>query len=274
MGHKTYFIHFNRATTCYFCAASRSPNPAWSSVRSRSPASWDVSVENTDGNVKSLLFVKENDQHSLLWSGPVSGSQRAASHFGVDEALPIGSLPAYLKGLQLSLFHCIDDNAALTGPAKDLLLSKGTSAIEALHRARTVKDAAEISLMVDVAERAAEAFKETMQWSRQTRYESHIAAKMEFECRLRGAEGLAYVPVVAGGPRANIIHYTRNDQIVKDDELILLDAGGKFHGYCTDITRTWPISGQFSQAQRELYEAVLRVQEACIKVSMHHGRPR
>jgi intermediate cleaving peptidase 55 len=88
---------------------------------------------------------------------------------------------------------------------------------------------------------------------------------MEFECRIRGASGLAYVPVVAGGDRANIIHYVRNDSLIEDGSLVLMDAGAKMNGYCNDISRTWPVNGRFNDPQRDIYEAVLRVQKACIK---------
>ncbi|KAL5012065.1 hypothetical protein ScPMuIL_010616 [Solemya velum] len=75
---------------------------------------------------------------------------------------------------------------------------------------------------------------------------------------------LAYPPVIAGGNRANTIHYINNNQIVADGELVLMDAGCEFHGYASDITRTWPVSGKFTSSQRVLYDVVLAVQEKCI----------
>ena len=81
---------------------------------------------------------------------------------------------------------------------------------------------------------------------------------------MRGAAFQAYPPVVAGGPRANILHYIKNNQNVGDGEMVLVDAGAEYRGYCGDISRTWPVNGQFTPAQKELYQAVLRVQLACI----------
>lgn len=107
----------------------------------------------------------------------------------------------------------------------------------------------------------AEAFSSVIRWSKGRREEASLAARMEFEVRMRGASGLSYVPVVAGGDRANIIHYVRNDRIITEGSLVLMDAGAKYGGYCNDITRTWPVAGRFAEAQRELYEAVLRVQQ-------------
>ncbi len=72
----------------------------------------------------------------------------------------------------------------------------------------------------------------------------------EYECKLRGAQRLAYPPVVGGGPDACTIHYSRNDKRVMGGQLVLMDAGCELHGYCSDVTRTWPVSGRYSSAQR------------------------
>lgn len=94
--------------------------------------------------------------------------------------------------------------------------------------------------------------------------ERSIHALLECECKLRGGQMLAYPPVVAGGSRANTLHYIFNDQRVEDGELVLVDAGAEYHGYVADITRTWPINGKFSKQQRKIYDIVLNVQRACI----------
>lgn len=136
------------------------------------------------------------------------------------------------------------------------------------HELRLVKSAAEQAVMKEASRIGSEAFRETMKWSRHTRKESDLAARMEYECRLRGAAGLAYVPVVAGDDRGNIIHYVRNDRLITGNSpLVLVDAGAKVHHYCNDITRTWPLTGRFTAAQKEIYEAVLRIQLQCIKAA-------
>lgn len=91
--------------------------------------------------------------------------------------------------------------------------------------------------------------------------ERHVEVELEYRMTRNGASGLAYVPVIAGGPRACIIHYTRNDQMLRTGELLLVDAGGIFGNYCSDITRTWPLNGQFTEPQLRLYESVWRVQQ-------------
>lgn len=101
-----------------------------------------------------------------------------------------------------------------------------------------------------------------MIYSKQTvKNESEIAAFMEFQVKKHGGDRLAYVPVVAGENRGLVLHYTHNNQIARD--WILMDAGTLYFGYCSDITRSWPLSGRFSEAQAKLYEAVLNVQNGC-----------
>ena len=85
---------------------------------------------------------------------------------------------------------------------------------------------------------------------------------MEFKSRSLGADRLAYVPVVAGSSRGLVLHYTHNNQKLNGDWM-LMDAGALYFGYCSDITRSWPMSGKFTVPQARLYEAVLNVQERC-----------
>lgn len=90
--------------------------------------------------------------------------------------------------------------------------------------------------------------------------EKDLSAYLGYAFTADGLEGPAYVPVVAGAARANMIHYVLNNQTLRDGELVLVDAGGEYGTYISDITRTWPVNGRFSPAQRDLYEAVLSVQ--------------
>lgn len=82
---------------------------------------------------------------------------------------------------------------------------------------------------------------------------------------------MAYPPVVAGGANATVIHYVNNNQIVRDGEMVLMDAGCEFGGYTSDITRTWPINGEFSEPQRILYEVLAQVQKELLGCLQHAG---
>lgn len=135
---------------------------------------------------------------------------------------------------------------------------------------------------------SAKAFIEAMKWTKPGYTEAQLWAKLDYECRMRGSTILAYVPVVAGGPNGLSMHYVRNDmqlrfvvtrhvcflafketltnENLRDGDLVLVDCGGEYNYYASDITRTWPVNGKFTEPQRELYQAVLNVNKACIKV--------
>ncbi|CAG8460956.1 4941_t:CDS:2 [Paraglomus occultum] len=137
---------------------------------------------------------------------------------------------------------------------------------------RIIKSTSEIKLMRQAGEITGKAFIETMRYTKPGLLEHDLYAKIDFECRTRGAEYLAYVPVVAGGPNALTMHYVSNNMPLRNGDMVLMDAGGEYHGYACDITRTWPVNGKFTGPQRELYEVVLKVNRECIKLCTEkHG---
>jgi len=212
------------------------------------------------------MFVEENDEHSLLWSGPRCGSSTVKTHFGLDHSYSFADVPHYLRQLssQQKNQSIYIDNHGENSCIGASLLPSGMKISPVLDKLRVIKSAAELHQMEAGCKLSAAAFVSTIRSSKESTSESLLAARMEFECKQRGATGLSYIPVIASGDRANIIHYTRNDLPLKEGELVLMDAGGKFGPFCTDITRTIPHSS-FTSAQRELYNAVLRAQRVCIE---------
>lgn len=106
------------------------------------------------------------------------------------------------------------------------------------------------------------AFTETMHHSFPS--ERLLDAHLEYQFRQHGCDGISFEPVVACGRNALSIHYVRNDDVLRDGEMVLVDGGGEHGGYIADITRTFPVNGKFTAAQRDLYNAVLAVQRDCI----------
>ena len=96
--------------------------------------------------------------------------------------------------------------------------------------------------------------------------EKELWNDLSYGFRKQGLDGEAYIPVIAGGTNGLSIHYTANNALLKDDETLLVDAGGEYGGYITDITRCWPVSGRFSTAQRDLYEMLLKVQQSGVSL--------
>jgi len=115
------------------------------------------------------------------------------------------------------------------------------------------------------AEISARAHAKTMRFAQPGLSEANLHAHFEYICARGGAQRPAYVPVVASGENALIIHYTRNDHLLRDGELVLMDAGGEYNGYASDISRTFPVNGTFTAPQRDLYAALLTTQKALVK---------
>jgi intermediate cleaving peptidase 55 len=133
-----------------------------------------------------------------------------------------------------------------------------------MNSLRVVKSRAEIANMRKSGKISGRAFTNAMR--QQFTKEKDLGAFMDYSFRTSGCEASAYIPVVAGGRNALAIHYVQNNDVLKDDEIVLVDAGGEYGGYIADITRSWPINGKFSAAQKDLYEAILRVQRTSVSL--------
>ncbi|XP_045468377.1 xaa-Pro aminopeptidase 3 isoform X2 [Harmonia axyridis] len=238
------------------------------------PDSCLVLINNDSDQFTSVLFVQGKDAHTELWDGPRVCPSTVNEFFGVDQGFPMKELENYLqrnskskKELQLwyDVMSPVQEN--VHNVMENILKQKKNfmdSPKTFIDQLRLIKSPAEIELMKKSCQIASEAIITTIKSSFPGINEHEINAKVDYECRLRGAQYLAYPPVVAGGRRANIIHYITNNQIVTDKEMVLMDAGCEYHGYSSDITRTWPIEGRFTKEQRELYDVVLETQKEII----------
>ncbi|XP_063283659.1 xaa-Pro aminopeptidase 3 isoform X2 [Pelobates fuscus] len=198
----------------------------------------------------ATLYVQKRDATRELWDGPQSGTDGAVALTGVDEALPI-------EEFKLVLPRMHDEGVTVwldtTGPAHTSLhsrflkplmesITQGKKSVRPtqhlVQKLRLIKSSAEIELMKKASHISSYAFIQTMHSSKAPVDEAFIYAKFEFECRSRGANILAYPPVVAGGNRANTLHYIKNNQIIKPGEMVLLDGGCE--ASCYDTRRYCP----------------------------------
>jgi intermediate cleaving peptidase 55 len=133
-----------------------------------------------------------------------------------------------------------------------------------MNELRVIKSESEIANMRMAGKISGRAFTNAMR--RQWTQEKDLGAFLDYDFKIGGCEATAYIPVIAGGQNALCIHYIRNDNVLQDGELVVADAGGQYGGYIADITRSWPVSGKFSDPQRDLYEAILRVQRTSVSL--------
>ncbi|CAM8897254.1 unnamed protein product [Rhodiola kirilowii] len=219
------------------------------------------------------MFMQEPTPHDVIWQGEIAGVDSAISTFKADKAYPLRKLREVLPGLigrSSNLFH---NGKTATAEYTDLeafqvAASKGKvkDISTYSHELRWIKSPAEIKLMRESASIACQALLHTMLLSRTCHQEAVLAAKVEYECRIRGAQRMAFNPVVGGGPNGSVIHYARNDQTIKDGDFVLMDIGCELHGYLSDLTRTWPPCGSFSSKKEELYKLILETNKESIKL--------
>ncbi|KAI1406110.1 aminopeptidase-like protein [Hypoxylon fuscum] len=225
------------------------------------------------GDYTFHLYCRPKDPKAEQWSGPWSGVDAARDVWNADEAGDIGRaenlLADALKGVER-----IFTDAELTKygtPTKFGNLVRAaagnTSTLPLkshINVLRAVKSPAEIANMRHAGRESGRALTEAMRqpW----KSEKELAAFLDYQYQVSGLDGQAYIPVVAGGSKALLIHYVLNNGTLNDSEFVLVDAGGEYGTYITDITRTWPVSGKFSPPQKDLYNAVLRAQRSSVSL--------
>jgi Xaa-Pro aminopeptidase len=235
-----------------------------------------------------ILFVQPKDPERETWTGYRVGVEAAQERYGADAVYSITELwthlPKYMAQADRIYYHLGRDqefNNAILALWQRFLRSyprhgQGPTALEdpgpILHGLRQVKDADELARLRRAGEISAAAHCRAMDYARAGCYEYQVQAEIEHCFRLAGAMGPAYPSIVASGPNACILHYTENTRQMQDGDLLLIDAGCAVDYYNGDITRTFPISGKFSDEQRLLYEIVLEAQHQAIALAQP-GQP-
>ncbi|MEO1939551.1 aminopeptidase P N-terminal domain-containing protein [Candidatus Thioglobus sp.] len=213
------------------------------------------------------IFLRDKDPAREIWDGKRLGVSDAPQVLKADEAYSIDELKTQLPKLianATDLYYdfkpCTLDDEIITHLAKTQYQSLATY----VHEMRLIKDDGEIELMQKAANISANAHQLAMQKTHTGLFEFEVASVFDAEFRKNNAEH-AYTPIVAGGENACVLHYIENNKPLKKGELLLIDAGCEMQGYASDITRTFPISGQFSDAQKQIYQLVLDAQLRAIK---------
>ena len=230
---------------------------------------------------KALLFCRNRDPEREIWDGFRYGPEAAKERFGFDEAHAISALDEIVPKLledQPALYYPVGVEADWDARVMRWLnvvrarVRTGIAAPERLHDVRVllddmrlIKDQHELGVMRRASRIAAAAHRRAMHSARPGRMEYEIEAELLYEFRRNGAQFPAYSPIVAGGANACVLHYVFNDAELHDGDLLLIDAGCELQGYASDITRTFPVNGRFSGAQREVYELVLAAQQAAMQ---------
>jgi len=237
---------------------------------------------------RQILFCREKNQEREIWDGFRHGPKAAKEIFGFDAAYPYSEIDKRLPRLlenqpRVAYAFGADpawDNRVMgwintvrgkvrAGAVAPANLTDAHALIDAM---RLAKDAHEVDLMQRAADLSAEAHRSVLRLCRPGMGEWEIEAELLRSLRAGGCEAPAYTAIVAGGKNACVLHYVGNDQPLRDGDLLLIDAAGEYHGYAADISRTFPVNGRFSAAQKDVYEIVLAAQYAAIE-AVRPGNP-
>ncbi len=226
-----------------------------------------------------LMFVRPRDAAREIWDGRRAGPEGAVNRYGADQGFVTGEFEQQLSALlsgRSRVFYTLGEHpkwdAKITACVREIreVSRRGAAAptefvaLETtLHEQRLIKSETELKLLRHACAVSAAAHVRAMRATRPSAWEWQVAAEIhnEFE---RNEMLPGYGSIVGGGDNACILHYMENEAQLREGDLLLIDAGGEYRGYTADITRTFPVSGKYSGAQKEVYEVVLAAQLAAI----------
>ncbi len=225
---------------------------------------------------RSLLFVRKREVERELWDGERYGMDRAMQIFSFEEVYPLEELEQRLAAL---LVDAEEIHFALSQPrgldrivlaameqAKKNRMRQSEHAFSLCDPAgsvgemRIIKAPEEIELMRKAARISAETHLEVMRTVKPGMNEAEVQLALEYGFKKRGAQRHAYEPIVGGGKNATCLHYRDNNEVLRDGDMLLIDAAGECGYYASDITRAFPVGTKFSEPQAKLYDLVLKSQ--------------
>lgn len=229
---------------------------------------------------RHILFCRDKDMEREIWDGFRYGPFLARETFGFDEAYTIAQLDELLPKLlanQSVVYSTIGHDSAWEQRIAgwiNTVRAQSRSGVTAPHEIsdyrtlldemRLIKDTHELQTMRRAAGISAQAHCLAMQATKPGKFEYEIEAELLHVFRRHGAQAPAYTSIVAGGANACILHYIDNSAQLSAGDLLLIDAGCELDGYAADITRTFPVNGRYTSAQKDIYELVLAAQQAAI----------
>lgn len=229
---------------------------------------------------ETILYTRPRDATREIWDGRRAGPEGVVRDYGANQGFVVEEfermLPQLLAGRQRvhytlgehkhwdeRLTACVREIRELSRRGPDAP-AEFVSLDTTLHELRLIKTEAELALIRRACEVSAAAHVRAMKATRPGVWEWQVAAEIHHEFERNRMEP-GYTSIVGGGENACILHYIENEAPLRDGDLLLIDAGGEYRGYTADITRTFPVNGKYSGAQKAVYEVVLAAQLAAIE---------
>lgn len=254
------------------------------------PELWYLTAYNEPGAVAVLapaadhpftLFVRDRDPDRETWTGPRGGVEAALERFGADAAYPLAELPERLPKLLARVDHVHFRPAAGREDVDRLVMRALKSGRHGRQRSgrgpaqlidpgllidemRIIKDPDEIAAIRDAVDLTVAGIRAGLASARDGAGEWEVEAAVDAAFRSAGGHGPAFSTIAASGPNACVLHHIANDRVMRQGDLLLLDAGARLRGYNGDLTRTVAVDGRFTGAQREIHDIVLAANRAAI----------
>lgn len=233
-------------------------------------------ISKMKGVHKSILFIKDIDEKMEKWNGRTLREEEALEISGVDDIKYLSQLEDWLDRIISSnefvkVYMDLEDNREYTGEFIDKLETDYLDITiydlnDILGSLRMIKSNEEILNIQKAIDITIEGVKALMSNSHKCTKEYQLEAYFDFVCKSNGIKDYAFKTIAASGKNAAVLHYVDNNSTLRDNELILFDLGAQYNYYNGDISRTFPVNGKFTERQKEVYNAVLRVNEAVIKL--------
>jgi Xaa-Pro aminopeptidase len=243
-----------------------------------------IAVITPGKRTKYTMFVRPRDPEMETWYGRREGTEGAMKNYGVQKAYSIEKFEKMFTKMldgHEKLYYRFGLDQALDKLILNYLSGQRFRRLKTaypphtiidptliIHEMRLHKTDEEIELMATAGKIGAEAHILAMKKCQPGMNELQIESIIEHYFRMNGASGVAYNSIIGGGENATILHYVENNAELKDGDLLLIDAGCEYKGYASDITRTFPVNGKYTGAQKEVYEVVLDVQKKCIEATV------
>lgn len=230
---------------------------------------------------REILFVRETNEHVAAWEGHKLTKKQASEISGIKTVLWTSEFDKIFRPLVTesdNIYLNTNEHlrADLTVETSDARFLKWCRAAYPLHKydrlaplmheLRAVKSPAEIELIQHACDITEKTFHRLLRFITPGVWEYEIEAEIYHEFLKNRSRGPAYQPIIASGPNSCVLHYVTNNQECKDGDILLIDFGAEYANYASDVTRTVPVNGRFTKRQKDVYNAVLRVQRAAIRM--------
>jgi Xaa-Pro aminopeptidase len=230
---------------------------------------------------REILFIKETNEEIATWEGPKYTKEETSNMSGIKTIYWTREFEKIFRGLVFeadliylnSNEHLRADVSVETRDARFLKwckrnypLHKYKRLAPIMHRIRPIKSKIEVELIKQACNITEKAFLRLLGFIRPGIWEFEIEAEIYHEFITNRSRGPAYAPIIASGANTCILHYVKNSRQCQDGDLVLMDFGAEYANYASDLTRTIPVNGKFTSRQKEIYDAVLRVQRSAIQM--------